>query len=116
MGLYRTKPNEVEAVQFLGTDTPDGVFFSNGTAGPLPAWLWKSIASGPSGLSFDFGRLFLNNDVLVTAGEWLVVDGAGVMRRCADDVFKAFYTPARKRLYAETAGADQQETAQEGSI
>jgi hypothetical protein len=116
MGLYRTKPNEVEAIQFLGTDTVDGVFFSNGTAGPLPAWLWKSIASGAGGLSFDAGRLFLAGDVLVAAGEWIVVDGSGVMRVCADDVFKSFYTPARKRLYGDTAETEQTETSEAGSI
>lgn len=116
MGLYRTKPNEVEAIQFLGTDTIDGVFFSNGTAGPLPAWLWRAIASGPSGLSFDYGRLILNNDVVVYTGEWLVVDGSGVMRVCADDVFKSFYTPARKRLYGDAVETEQTETAEEGKI
>lgn len=116
MGLYRTKPNEVEAVQFLGTDTADGVFFSNGTSGPLPSWLWKAIAAGAGGLSFDAGRLFLAGDVLVTAGEWLVVDGAGVMRVCADDVFKVFYTPARKRLYGEAADIEQTEATEVGSV
>jgi hypothetical protein len=110
MGLYRTKPSEVEAVQFLGTDTADGVFFSNGTAGPLPVWLWKAIASGAGGLSFDAGRLFLSGDVLVSTGEWLVIGSEGVIYVCADDVFKSFYTPARKRLYGEAAETETTET------
>jgi hypothetical protein len=110
MGLYRTKPSEVEAVQFLGTDTTDGVFFSNGTAGPLPSWLWKAIASGTGGLSFNAGRLFLSGDVEVYRGEWLVTGGDGVIRVCADIVFKSFYTPARKRLYGEAAETETTET------
>lgn len=113
MGLYRTKPSEVEAVQFLGTDTADGVFFSNGTAGPLPSWLWKSISLGAGGLSFDAGNLFLCGNILVGAGEWLVIGSDGIIRVCADDVFKSFYTPARKRLYGEAAGT---EAAEEGNI
>jgi hypothetical protein len=111
MGLYRTKPSEVEAVQFLGTDTVDGVFFSNGTSGPLPSWLWKSVATGAiGGLAFDAGRLFLAGDVEVNRGEWLVIGGDGVIRVCADDVFKSFYTPARKRLYGEAAETETTET------
>lgn len=119
MGLYRTKPEEVEAVQFLGTQVTDGVYFSNGTSGPLPAWLWDAIARGDDngGISFSDRIPYLDNgDTEVMDGDWIVRGSDGVLRTCDEDDFKRIYTPARKRLYGDAVETEQTETAEEGKI
>jgi hypothetical protein len=92
MGLYRTKPEEVEAIQYTGSMTQpfDGV---------VPAWVWGGISTGTlrfTGMGVEISYNGLTE--LAVSGDWLVLHNDGIIRACEDKVFKQYYTPARKRL------------------
>ena len=92
MGLYRTKPEEVEAVQFTGIMTQP-------FEGVVPAWAWAGISNGTlrfTGMGVEISYNGLTE--LVVSGDWLVLHNDGIIRACDDKVFKQYYTPARKRL------------------
>jgi hypothetical protein len=91
MGTYRTKPEEVEALQYTGEP---GAPFSS----PTPAWVWQSLASG--NLTFSgFGMTIAYNGMTedVTPGDWLVLHSDGIIRACSDKSFQTYYTPFRTR-------------------
>lgn len=102
MGLYRTKPEEVEAVQFKLDESPA---FSNGNGGPdLPSWLWNAITSGADngGISFHEGYPYLKGRVGVNHDDWIVNGGRNEpLVVLSEGDFKSRYSPVRKRLYTE---------------
>lgn len=91
MGTYRTKPEEVEAVQYTGEIASP---FSSAT----PAWVWEGLASGS--LSFSsFGMTIIYNGMTedVTPGDWLVLHSDKIIRACNSRTFQTYYTPCRTR-------------------
>jgi hypothetical protein len=91
MGIYRTKPEEIEAVQFSGgNDSP--------FVGSIPAWVWSSFSRG--NLSFTAHGMRIEYNGLtedVAPGDWLVLHSDGIIRTCSHKVFQRHYTPFRKR-------------------
>lgn len=100
MGLYRTKPEEVEAIQYTGGAAAP---FST----PVPAWVWTGLSTGK--LSFTAHGLEINYNGLtemVGPEDWLVMSSDGVIRAAEDKVFRQYYLPFRKRrTKAEIASA-----------
>lgn len=101
MALYRTKPEEVEAIQYTGSMTQP--FEEN-----IPAWVWGAMSVGT--LTFRGHGLEINYNGLteqVLPNDWLVLHNDGIIRCCNDGVFKMYYTPARKRKYDDTSASPQ---------
>lgn len=90
MGLYRTIPTDVEAVQFGGMKDAEPVL--NDIGASLPSWLWKSITRGV--VSFDTAGVKVNGAVL-NAGDWIIYDGVFVSTM-DDKKFSGTFTRARK--------------------
>lgn len=91
MGLYRTKPEEVEAIQYTGS-------MANPFDGHVPAWVWSHISTGnitfvPHGIQIYYNGM----TEMILSNDWLVLHNDGIIRACEDKVFKQYYTPARKR-------------------
>lgn len=91
MALYRTKPEEVEAIQYTGSMTAP---FEN----TVPAWVWGALSTGTlkfmgHGIEISYNGL----TEVVAAGDWLVLPDDGIIRAAEDKVFRQYYTPARKR-------------------
>lgn len=108
MGLYRTKPEEVEAIQYTGSIT-------NPFEGKTPAWVWAHISLGTMKFTAD-GVQITYGDMSETAHplDWLIMHNDGIVRLCDDATFKKYYTPARKRLAGEEVqGGEEIKTAAE---
>jgi hypothetical protein len=103
MGLYRTKPEEVEAIQYTGVASAP-------FASEVPQWVWTAMGSGnlrftSHGLEIIYAGMTEN----VLPGDWMVMHNDDIIRVCGDKVFKTFYVRARKRLYGvEEAAATEQ--------
>ncbi len=96
MALYRTKPEEVEAIQYTGN-------LSSPFDGAVPQWVWESLGSGnlkfnAHGVEIAYNGM--SEDVLPT--DWMVMSSDGVIRACSDKVFKTYYVRARKRTSGNT--------------
>lgn len=110
MGLYRTKPEEVEAIQYTGS-------MSEPFDGVVPAWIWAHISTGSltftaHGIQISYSGL----TELVAPDDWLVLHNDGIIRACEDKVFKQYYSPARKRLMGAGASEDKTATAAVGGV
>lgn len=90
MGLYRTIPTDVEAVQFGGMKDAEPVLNDMGAS--LPSWLWKGITRGV--VSFDTAGIKVNGAVL-NSGDWIVYDGVFISAM-DDKKFSGTFTRARK--------------------
>lgn len=106
MGLYRTKPEEVEAIQYTGSATHpfDGI---------VPAWVWDGISRGTlrfTGMGVEISYNGLTE--MVVPGDWMVLHNDHIIRACDDKTFRQYYTPARKRKYGEAQTSD----AAEGGV
>ncbi len=91
MGTYRTKPEEVEAIQFTGT--PSEPF-----AERTPGWVWAAFSGGV--LTFNAHGMVISYNGLsehVSPNDWLVMSADGVIRACDDKVFRQYYTSYRNR-------------------
>lgn len=91
MGNYRTKPEEVEAIQYNGSASKP---FSE----TLPDWVWVALSTGvlrftALGVNIEYNGLSEN----VMPNDWLVLGSDGVIRACEDKVFTQYYTPYRIR-------------------
>lgn len=91
MGIYRTKPEEVEAIQYTGSTTKP---FNENT----PDWVWGALSYGTLkftglGLNIEYNGLVET----VTPNDWLVMHNDGIIRACEDKVFVQYYTPYRVR-------------------
>lgn len=91
MGTYRTKPEEVEAVQFTGDA-------SQPFAERTPAWVWSALTQGvlrfhTLGMTIEYSGLSEH----VGPNDWLVMSADGIIRACEDKVFKQYYTSYRIR-------------------
>lgn len=98
MGKYRTKPEEVEALQYTGdTNAP----FSS----PTPVWVWRGLATGS--LTFSGHGMAISYNGMtesVTPGDWLVLHSDNIIRACNNKTFQTYYTPFRaRRTKAEIA-------------
>lgn len=97
MGLYRTKPEEVEAIQYTGSTTQP-------FEGSVPAWVWGGMSYGTlrftaMGIEISYNGL----TELAVSGDWLVLHNDGIIRACDNKTFTQYYTPARKRKYDEAS-------------
>lgn len=92
MGLYRTIPQDVEAVQFGGMDADEPILREMGPS--LPSWLWRGITKGV--VSFDSAGVKVHGQVL-KANDWIIYDGVFISAT-DDEKFKETFTPARKPL------------------
>lgn len=91
MGNYRTKPEEVEAIQYSGSTTKP----FNET---VPEWVWGAFSYGTlkfTGLGINIEYNGLSETVL--PNDWLVLGSDNVIRACDDKVFTQYYTPYRIR-------------------
>lgn len=91
MGLYRTKPEEVEAIQYTGSATAP-------FEGNIPQWFWLAMVNGI--LSFNAHGIEIKYNGLsemVGPNDWLVLAADGIIRAAEDRVFKQYYLPTRKR-------------------
>lgn len=91
MGNYRTKPEEVEAIQYSGSASKP---FSE----TLPDWVWVALSTGvlrftALGVNIEYNGLSEN----VMPNDWLVLSNDSVIRACEDKVFRQYYTPYRQR-------------------
>lgn len=91
MGTYRTKPEEVEAIQYTGSTTSP---FNERT----PHWVWGAFSHGilkfaAHGMTIDYNGLSEH----VSPNDWLVMSADGIIRACEDKVFQQYYTPYRIR-------------------
>lgn len=113
MGTYRTKPEEVEAVQFTGDGTQP---FAERT----PAWVWSALTQGvlkfhTLGMIIDYNGLSEH----VGPNDWLVMSSDNVIRACEDKVFKQYYTPYRNRRTKAEIEAErkaEEEAAKQGAV
>lgn len=92
MALYRTKPEEVEAIRYTGDIK---VPFD----GDVPEWVWAGLGSGilkfsTHGLEITYAGMTEN----VLTNDWMVMHNDGIIRACEDKVFKRYYVRARKRI------------------
>ena len=76
MGLYRTKPEEVEAIQYTGVANAP-------FAGEVPQWVWVAMGSGnvrftSHGLEVNYAGM--TEDVL--PGDWMVMHNDDIIRVC----------------------------------
>lgn len=92
MGLYRTIPVDVEAVQFGGMKDDEPILREMGPA--LPGWLWKAITKGQ--VAFDTAGVKVNGRVLKD-DEWIIFDGVFV-DSMDNEKFIGTFVPARKPL------------------
>lgn len=92
MGLYRTIPQDVEAVQFGGMDADEPILREMGPS--LPSWLWRGITKGV--VTFDSAGVKVHGQVL-KANDWIIYDGVFISTT-DDEKFKETFTPARKPL------------------
>lgn len=92
MGLYRTIPQDVEAVQFGGMKDDEPILREMGPA--LPGWLWKAITKGQ--VAFDTAGVKVNGRVLKEE-EWIIFDGVFV-DSMDNEKFIGTFVPARKPL------------------
>jgi hypothetical protein len=92
MGLFRTIPVDVDAIQFDGMNNEEPVFKDMGAS--VPSWLWKGITRGA--VAFDSVGLKVNGHV-VPAGAWIVHDGAFI-DVMTNEKFERTFVPARKPL------------------
>lgn len=91
MGTYRTKPEEVEAIQYTGNPTEP---FTERT----PGWVWAAFSGAV--LTFSaYGMTISYNGLSehVSPNDWLVMSADGVIRACDDKVFRQYYTSYRNR-------------------
>lgn len=103
MALYRTKPEEVEAIQYTGNISAP---FSE----QPPQWLWMAVAGGnvsikPSHMVVQYNGM--QEDVM--PNDWLVLQSDGIIRACSEDVFSMFYEkrgPKRPRKHKDGAEVD----------
>lgn len=104
MGTYRTKPEEVEAIQYTGD--PASPF-----DGQVPSWVWTGMQEGC--LRFNqYGIEIVYNGMSeqTVPGDWLVKDGSNIIRACDDKTFRQYYVPFRiRRAKAEMTEVRQQE-------
>ena len=110
MGMYRTKPEEVEAIQYTGSTTaPFGEF--------VPHWVWNAFSHGI--LSFNAHGIEIKYNGLtemVGPSDWLVLPGDGIIRAAEDKVFVQYYVPFRKRRTKAEIEAEKAETKTEETI
>ena len=100
MGNYRTKPEEVEAIQYSGSASKP---FSE----TLPDWVWVALSTGvlrftALGVNIEYNGLSEN----VMPNDWLVLGSDGVIRACEDKVFTQYYTPYRIRRTKDEVEAE----------
>jgi hypothetical protein len=91
MGTYRTKPEEVEAIQYTGNPTEP---FAERT----PGWVWAAFSGAV--LTFSaYGMTISYNGLSehVSPNDWLVMSSDNVIRACEDKVFRQYYTSYRNR-------------------
>lgn len=91
MGLYRTIPHDVEAIQFEGMNDGEPILKDMAS---LPSWLWRGITRGV--VSFDSAGVKVHGNVL-NGGDWIIYDGAFI-GSMDDEKFKGTFVPARKPL------------------
>jgi hypothetical protein len=92
MGLFRTIPVDVDAVQFEGMSNDEPIFKEMGSS--IPSWMWKAITRGA--ITFDSVGLKING-ALLQASEWLVHDGVFI-EVMTNEKFERTFVPARKPL------------------
>lgn len=92
MGLYRTIPQDVEAVQFTGMKDEEPILKEMGSS--IPSWLWRGITKGM--VKFDTIGVKVGNTVL-KEGDWIIFDGAFI-DAMSDEKFNSTFVPARKPL------------------
>ena len=92
MGLFRTVPVDVEAIQYVGMANDEPIFNEMGNS--VPSWLWKGITRGK--VSFDSAGLKVNGNT-IQASSWIVFDGAFIDVMSAEK-FERTFVPARKPL------------------
>jgi hypothetical protein len=122
MGTYRTKPEEVEAIQYTGSTTKP---FDE----TVPDWVWGAFSYGTlkfTGLGINIEYNGLSENVM--PGDWLVVGSDKIIRACDNKVFQQYYTSFRirrtkaeveamraeaeaARIAAETAAAEESNSA-----
>lgn len=107
MGLYRTIPQDVEAVQFGGMNDGEPILKDMAS---LPSWMWRGITRGV--VAFDSAGVKVHGQVL-KADDWVVYDGAFI-GSMDDEKFKATFVPARKPL-SEMASAPRSIAARRGA-
>lgn len=89
MGLYRTKPEEVEAIQYSGGVKP----FGNNP----PDWFWMSMSSGR--LAIEAGDMYLvdgDQREKMNVGDWLILTNMGALRVSDDETFKNYFVATRR--------------------
>lgn len=92
MGLYRTIPQDVEAVQFGGMKNEEPILKEMGTS--IPSWLWRGITKGM--VKFDTIGVKVGNTIL-KEGDWIIFDGAFI-DSMSEEKFNSTFVPARKPL------------------
>lgn len=89
MGLYRTKPEEVEAVQYKGGIKPFG--------NAQPDWVWSAMATGH--VIMSEGRVFVRDGVeqeQLSEGDWLIMAADGDLHVSDNETFMERFLPARR--------------------
>ena len=91
MGLYRTKPDEVEAIQYTGSLTAP---FKEA----VPQWVWGALAAGNLVFSNHGIEVRYNGlSEMAMPNDWLILPADGIIRVSDDKTFAQYYSPARKR-------------------
>lgn len=90
MGLYRTIPTDVEAVQFDGMRDGEPILLDMGPS--LPSWLWKAITRGV--VSFDSVGVKVNG-IALNKGDWIIHDRVFISTM-DDKKFSGTFSKARK--------------------
>ncbi|MGC4008887.1 MAG: hypothetical protein QM805_07850 [Pseudomonas sp.] len=92
MGLFRTIPVDIEAVQFDGIENDEPKFKEMGAT--LPSWMWRGITKG----AITFGAKGVAvNGARLEVGEWIVFDGVFISLM-ENKKFHETFTRARKPL------------------
>lgn len=100
MGLYRTKPEEVEAIQYTGGIKP----FGNNP----PEWFWAGMSAGQ--LAIENGEMFLvagSQREKLEATDWLILTQSNVLRVSDDNTFKNYFMPTRRMPPRKKSGASE---------
>ncbi len=95
MGLFRKKPVEIEAVQYLGPQSKmaSAIAFD----GVAPDWLDRAFNKPQSetGAVFRFGDHLLiqtlEGSLMAQPGDWIIQGVKGELYPCKPDIFAATY-------------------------
>lgn len=92
MGLFRTIPHDVQAVQFAGMKGEEPDFSEMGSS--LPSWLWRGITKGA--ITFGDKGVSVHGETL-KPGDWIVFD-APFYAAVENEKFHETFTRAIKPL------------------